>query len=132
MPTRAEIRDELNFLSDLISTRVRAISGGVLAISWALLIEGAGSEAPLVAATGLTVPIAAAIATLVADIAQYGFGLLLNLRLYGRMRREALESIAYDSGAPLYRLRQLMFPLKLALCALATGWLIAVLFRAVA
>jgi hypothetical protein len=70
MPTRAEIRDELNFLSDLISTRVRAISGGVLAIAWALLIEGAGSEAPLVAATSLTVPIAAAIATLVADIAQ--------------------------------------------------------------
>jgi hypothetical protein len=56
----------------------------------------------------------------------------MNLRLYGQMRRQALESIAYDSRAPLYRLRQLMFPLKLALCALATLWLIAVLFRAVA
>ena len=132
MPTRAEIRDELDFLSDLISTRVRAISGGVLAIAWALLIEGAGSEAPLVAATSLTVPIATAIGTLVADIAQYGFGLLLNLRMFDQMRRQELESIPYDSGAPLYRLRQAMFPLKLALCALATGWLIAVLFRAVA
>ncbi len=56
----------------------------------------------------------------------------MNLRLYGRMRREALELIAYDSRAPLYRLRQAMFPLKLALCALATFWLIAVLFQAIA
>ena len=77
-------------------------------------------------------PIAAAIACLVADIAQYGFGLLLNLSLFRQMRREKLESINYDARHVLYRLRQAMFPLKISLCAVATVWLLAVLLNSVA
>jgi hypothetical protein len=132
MPTRAKVAEELNFLSDLISSRVRTIAGGVLAIAWALLIEGSGADDhPLVPARDLVGPIAAAIATLVADVAQYGFGLVLNLRMYRSMQRQSLPEMPYDPRHVLYRLRQWMFPTKLALCALASVWLVILLARAV-
>jgi hypothetical protein len=132
MPTRTKVAEELNFLSDLISNRVRTIAGGVLAIAWALLIEGRGANGqPLVSAHDLTGPMTAAIATLIADVAQYGFGLVLNLRMYRYMQRQDLSEMAYDPRHMLYRLRQWMFQIKLALCAVASFWLVILLARAV-
>jgi hypothetical protein len=132
MPTRAKVAEELNFLSDLMSNRVRTIAGGVLAIAWALLIEGSGAdEDALVPARDLAGPIATAIATLIADLAQYGFGLVLNLGMYRSMQRENVPEMPYDRRHLLYRLRQWMFPTKLALCAVASVWLVVLLARAV-
>jgi hypothetical protein len=39
MATRKQVIDELNYLTEVISTRVRTITGGILAFCWLFVIE---------------------------------------------------------------------------------------------
>ena len=128
MPERSKIIEELNFLSDILSQRVRAFSVGVLVFCWAFVFEGKG-----LSIKDLMVPGSFAVLALLLDSAQYAAGILLNMVMLRRMRRENKEAIAYDRKHPLYRARQVAFPLKIisvAISIISLFWLLIDLYWA--
>jgi hypothetical protein len=127
MPTRKAIIDELDFLSGLISERVRSAAAVILAFCWAFIVEGAGGDGGFLAAGAVMPPLLLAVASLVADFVQYLAGLRLNLRTLRRMEREGLDETGYDPRDSLYRLRQLMFHLKMVFLAASLAWLLVVI-----
>ena len=128
MPNRNAVIDELNFLSGLLSERVRSAAAVILAFCWAFIVEGSAAPGGGFLSTQEVVPpLLLAVATLIADFFQYLIGLRLNVRTLAQMEREKLESMPYDARHPLYLLRQSAFYLKMALLAAALVWLLSVI-----
>lgn len=128
MPDRKAVIDELNFLSGLLSERVRTAAAVILAFCWAFIVEG--SSAPgggFLSTQDVMPPLLLAVATLVADFLQYLFGLRLNIRTLAQMEREKVETMPYDARHPLYLVRQGAFYLKMLLLVGALVWLLSVL-----
>lgn len=117
MPTKKEIIEELNFLTELVSTRVRTISAGTLAFCWVLIFESIFKKGSttIISINLLLVPVSLAILTLVADFAQYWFGYVGTHRAFKEMEEEDKEDISYDYTALAYRVRSFMFYMKQAL-----------------
>lgn len=111
MPRITEIIEELRFISDRISTQVRTLALGLLAISWAILVgdstflhrlsEGLGRSLLLIAALSVLV--------LLLDFLQY-----VTAYIYvDKVRREAeagdLAEIDYPTTSSMRSLRSLFF-----------------------
>jgi hypothetical protein len=127
MPTRADIRAELNFLSDVLSTRVRTIAAGVLAFAWAFLVEGSTDpNGGLIGAAQLLGPIVLALLALTADLAQYICGYWLNLAMLRGMDIEESAQVDFDTRNFFYRARLWMFSAKILLSIAGTVWLMVV------
>jgi len=90
---------ELQWLSDRISSQVRAIAIGVLAVAWAVLLSPP-KDLPISPAAMLWV----ALVTLVADLLQYVLGYINTRRHHQHLLRENIEE-GYDASVPLYRAR---------------------------
>ena len=123
MPSDSELIQELNYLSETVSRKVWAISAGVMALCWALIVQ----EPKPIPILQLLVPVILAIVSLTFDLAQYIAGLRYNVALLRRLETQGLESVPYAPDAPLYRLRQAFFYGKLGFCLLAGGSLIVIL-----
>ena len=118
MPDKVGIANELVALSNRLSEQTRHISFGVLAFCWAFIVEG-----QIINTISVLPSVILASASILFDFLQYLVGVLYNLLLLRQMERDSLNQISYDSTHPLYRLRQAMFVLKIALTIAATGWL---------
>jgi hypothetical protein len=105
MPPLKEINDELDFVTDRISTQVRTIALSVLALVWLFLAGGKDAPAlPTAPARPMLLGIAAVtIAALVADYLQYLFGYLATNAV--RIRAEAAREKAADFDYSDYRYR---------------------------
>jgi hypothetical protein len=128
-----ELYEDLNFATDRISSQVRTLTFGVLALVWLFLsgnkdapILKIGSREPLVVIAGLC------IATLLLDAAQY-WGMYRSARKLLRDAEAARETEAeYDERTPMRILQQVCFWAKQLLAAIAALWLIALIFVSVA
>lgn len=128
MPDRKAVIDELNFLSGLLSERVRTAAAVILAFCWAFIVEGASAPGGgFLSTPDVVPPLLLAAATLMADFAQYLAGLRLNVRTLAQMERRKVETLAYDARHPLYLIRQGAFYAKMLLLAAALIWLLAVI-----
>jgi hypothetical protein len=78
VPTKKELIDELDFLTDVLSTRW--LAGGVLGLSWLVIIQGTDARSFL-ERYDIIGPIVLALLALLIDFSQYCFGYILNLRL---------------------------------------------------
>jgi hypothetical protein len=107
VPTKRELIDELNFLTDVLSDRTRWLAGWVLGLGWLVIIQDASAPAFL-DKRDIIEPIALALLALLIDFFQYCFGYVLNLRLLNSFPADT-ESLSYDTGALLYRFRLLAF-----------------------
>jgi len=108
VPTKKELVDELNFLTDVLSDRTRWLAGWVLGLSWLVIIQG--THAPsFLERHDIIGPIALALLALSIDFSQYCFGIL------------------YDTEALLYRLRRFAFYAKTAATLVAVSWLTIIL-----
>lgn len=107
---------EIQWLSDRVSTQVRTIALGILAVAWALLITPA--KMPGISGKGLLLVCLLAILVVVVDLAQYVAGYLNTLRLHRRLLREGIEDY-YDRGAPFYQVRVGLFWAKQILAFVA-------------
>jgi hypothetical protein len=116
MPTKKETIAELNFLTELLSTRVRTISAGTLAFCWVLIFESIFKKGSttIIDINLLLVPVSLAILTLVADFAQYWFGYLDAHTAFNEMEEKDKEFINYDYTTLAYRMRTLLFHIKQA------------------
>jgi hypothetical protein len=125
VPTKKELIDELNFLSDVLSERTRWVAGWVLGLGWLVIIQG--SDAPrFLAPKDIIPPITLALVALLLDFSQYCFGYVLNLRLLNSFPKNT-DSLPYDTGILLYRLRLFAFYAKIWAALIATAWLVLVL-----
>lgn len=127
MATAHDIMTELNYLTELISKRIRTVSLSVLAFCWALIMQDTMSVSPLLIVPSLGLCLLA----LCGDIMQYIAGFMLNRQMLSRMEKENIEELSYPTSAPLYVLRKKLFVLKIALTVVGAFWLVGVLCVAV-
>jgi len=123
MPDLKGFYDDLDFLSDRLSTQVRTIGLALLAVSWTILTTRPAvfqNVAPVFWQWLFRVQ-ALAVLSLVCDYLQYALGYLNTDRL-----RKSLEAnkkhpnhLDYDYTYPLYRARTAFFWLKQILVAAA-------------
>lgn len=129
MLPKDKIIDELGFLTDKISTQVRTVALGVLALAWGLLIGGPAT--PPVATKSLKSQLvaigASAILTMFLDFLQYVAGYVNTIGLLIWMEKNKLDKGEYDYESMSYRLRRILFRTKCWLLAGTVIWLLAVL-----
>lgn len=131
MATKEKILEDKAFLSDRISTQVRALDLSVIAVVWLFLVGGKDSpilpSAPdrgLLLLAGLL-----AMLSLIADYAQYGFGYKATSDVLKRGEAAGQIEFKYDDKAFAYKARARFFALKqvfmvgsLAFLAIAVGF----------
>jgi len=119
---------EQQWVSDRLSTQVRTLAVGCLAVAWGLIVSPPDSirthPRALLAIAGL------AIFALMLDLAQYIFGYLNTTRLLGKIERERVV-VKYSKTALLWRLRVKCFWGKLLVTLLAAICLIILLVKAI-
>jgi len=129
MPKLKEVIDELKWISDRISTQVRTIGMGILAVTWGLLITQPQIAGPLPdnLKKNLLIIGVIALSSIFCDFLQYFFAYLNNEGLRNRIEEGNLDALDYDYTAPSYRLRKLFFWTKQVLLITACAWLLAII-----
>lgn len=125
-PQKARVLEGLNFTSDRLSTQVRQISFGILALVWAVF----AGEAKINAASitrGLLITAALAVLTMTVDFMQYIEGYFGNLRAWEDLRQGGEGR--FQRGWWSQRMRRWSFNTKLALCALNSMLMLYLLGR---
>lgn len=114
---------EQQWVSDRLSTQVRTVAIGTLAVAWGLIVSPPMSikmhPRALLGVAGL------ALLTLVADLLQYTFGYMNTTRLLNRMEKDKRVYL-YSKKSCLRMLRVGCFWLKLGV-ALASAVLLGIL-----
>jgi len=125
MAKKERIVDDLQRLTDRISTQVRTVAIGILAISWGVIvgqpqIVGSDSESlrKHLAFIGLV-----ALAVMICDFLQYLFGYLSTKKVLLKMEKEKADEAKYDYAAPTYRLAYFFFWFKQVSLLIACAWL---------
>jgi len=125
---KSKIQEELNFVSDKLSSEVRTTALGALALSWGLLVgESKTAQAVandlkwnLLAVGGL------AVLVLFFDFLQYFAGYLSARKAFRDVYKndKGIEVGQYDDKAFSYRLRRFFFFAKMIVLAIDVGWLL--------
>ena len=129
MPTLEKVIEDLDWVCDRISTQVRTISIGLLAITWGMLISKPEISEPLplwlkknLLAIGIL-----GLVTMFSDFLQYFFGLLVVDGLRKSMEEKKQTEAEYDYSTITYKLRDFFFWAKLVLVVIACIWFLAVI-----
>ena len=127
MPTLKEVNEDLNWLCDRISTQVRTMLIGLLAITWGLLIGKPEISQPLplwlkknLLAIGIL-----AVFTMLIDFLQYFFGFLVVNGLRKSMEKKKQTEAEYHYDTITYKLRDICFWFKLILVVIVCIWFLA-------
>ncbi len=131
MPPKAQIVEDLNWITDRLSTQVRTVALGVLALAWGLLL---GDKDPtktdvlhlkwhLMGIGGTCVLV------LVLDYLQYVAGYAETHGLLNEVEAEKKDTGQYDKKKLAYRLRSALFVLKQLALAAAIVWMSITLGR---
>jgi len=129
VPTIKEVIEDLDWLTDRISTQVRTISVSLLAITWGLLIGKPEISQPLplwLKKNLLPIGILALVA-MFSDFLQYIFGMLVVDSLRKSMEEKKQAEAKYDYGTKPYKLREFFFWAKLVLAIIACLWFLTVI-----
>lgn len=129
MPKLKEVIDELKWISDRISTQVRTIGMGILAVTWGLLITQPQIAGPLPdnLKKNLLIIGVIALSSIFCDFLQYFFAYLNNEGLRNRIEEGNLDALDYDYSATSYKLRKFFFWTKQVLLITACAWLLAII-----
>ena len=129
MATKDKIIEELLWLSDRISTQVRTLGIGLLAITWGFLIGQPEISGPVpenlkkhLLIVGILV-----LCAMICDFLQYFFGYLNTKRLLNNIERENMSEITYDYTTLSYRVRNFFFWFKQILLFLSCSWFLAII-----
>jgi hypothetical protein len=127
-----DVYEELQFISDRISTQVRAIALSVLALVWLFLAGGSSAPAlvPSPDRRSLLAMAAFGLAALVSDYLQYLFGYWATSGVRKTAERAKQETAEFIYTDARYRARVFCFWLKQVLTLVAVGWLMVALLRA--
>ena len=124
MPKKAEVIENLNWVTERISDRVWTISVGVIAVSLTYIVESAsGTATPFLTPRQVAIPAALALLALVCDLAQYMAANRQNLELLRRMEAEGLDEARFERDL-LWRARMLAYRAKFWFCVVAVLWIV--------
>jgi hypothetical protein len=114
-------KDDLDFTADRLSSQVRAIALGLLAVTWAILIGESTIFKHLSAEIGqwLLRVGALSVLALLFDFLQYVFGYIYSDHLRKMLEARKLKDLDYNYRHPLWLLRRGMFWLKQATVLIA-------------
>lgn len=129
MAQRKDVLDQLTSLSDRLSTQVRTVALGILALTWGLLVGDSTAakeisfhwRGNLVALGGL------AVLVMFLDFLQYVAGYHNVRALQKRMEKEGLDEAKFDDASWSWKLRLFFFNAKQWALAINVTWLLIVL-----
>ena len=131
MPSKDKLYEDLGWVTDRLSTQVRTVALGVLAVSWTLLVSDsvqAQSIAQLLRfhllATGFL-----SISALGLDFCQYVAYYCKGGLLLRRMEKENLTEAAFDRSGLLYRIQDVCFVGKQIVTGAAVVWLLVAISK---
>lgn len=128
MRNKETLLEELNWLTDKISSQVWTLNLGTLATTWSLLIA-AGSVDKLRIGSNNAIPIMAlCISAMLCELVQYLAGYANARLILDGLQNSGRTEFEYDKAAPLYILREACFYGKIALSFAAAIWLLVILF----
>lgn len=121
----SEIIEELQFLSDRISTQVRTISVSLIAFIWILLLGGekAPFEFSIVVKRQLIVIMFLAVITMLFDFLQYVFGYINTNSLRRTLEKNKKTEGEFDYTSLIYLMRIRIFWAKQIILAISIVWL---------
>ena len=124
---KKELTEDLGFVTGQISTLVRQLTFGVLALVWALLLRDKDLSAIDWSPRFLLVLAGLAVLTMTMDFMQYMAGYAATRRAYREV--ELGRDGKFQPGWLSYRLRGWCFMAKIALCMLLVGLFLARVVR---
>ena len=129
MPEIKKIIEELQFLSDKLSTQVRMVAFGLLAITWTILVgesaflrklsEGLGKSLLLIAVLSIFI--------LLVDFLQYVIGYIYVNKTRKTAEAKGLTEIDFDPDSLLFRSRSILFWIKQFVLVVTLVFFLAVL-----
>ena len=128
-----KIYEDLNFTSDRLSTQIRTLTLGVLALVW-LFLSGNENVAKLNLTAGnrslLTIA-GLCVVTLLLDAIQYWAFYFSANAVRKRAEKQKSAEASYDEKSGFRRLQRLSFWAKQFTALAATVWLLAILLRTI-
>jgi hypothetical protein len=129
MAQKRDVLDQLTSVSDRLSTQVRTVALGILALTWGLLVGDSAAakdisshwRGNLVALGGL------AVLVMFLDFLQYVAGYHNVRALQEKMEKESLEEVRFDDTSWSWKLRLFFFHAKQWALAINVTWLLTVL-----
>jgi hypothetical protein len=115
MPKKADIVEELNWITEKISSLVWSLNVGTLGTTWSLLIANRFS---IRNAIWIFVP---CLLSLLCEMAQYICGYWLALRIEDDMKRNNREEFEYPTDSRLYKARKRLLWWKMGFAIVAAG-----------
>jgi hypothetical protein len=129
MPAKAKLLEELDWLTDKISTQIWTLNLGTLATTWSLLIAGGSVEKLRIGPSSAIFIMGLCIVAMLCELGQYLTGYFNARSILDRLESSGQTEFEYDKSAWLYILRKWFFCGKIALTLVAALWLVAILAR---
>ena len=127
MPSKADLINDLDWITNRISDRVWVTSVGVLSFCLAFIVESIGAEKEgFLLPVQVIAPIVLALAALVFDLLQYLAGYKVSRDLLTKMEAQELSSMQFDRGHWASKSRKFFYGAKITLCIVSACWLMAV------
>jgi hypothetical protein len=125
--TKDDLIKELQFHSDKLSERSRVISGGVIAIWWALIV---GDKTPArLTPTMFIIPVVLAALCIMMDFLQYVVSYFHSLAALRVLEKQASDRFSYNTNNLVYRARSSLFYVKLIFALASISWFCVALAR---
>ena len=123
----AKICDDLNFSSDRLSSQLRTLTFGILAVVWLFLSRNKEVSALKIGSSGALLGIVfLCVLTLLIDATQYWASYVSANAVRKAAERANREEAEYDEGSSLRRLQQMCSWSKQITALLAAVWLLAI------
>ena len=127
MQPKAKLFEDLDWLSDKISTQVWTLNLGTLATTWSLVIATGSSEKLRIGNGNAIIIMLLCIVAMLCELGQYYAGYFNARSILDHLERSGQAEFEYDKTAMLYILRKALFYVKAVLSVAAAMWLIVVL-----
>jgi len=127
MRSKGKLFEQLDWLSDKISTQVWTLNLGTLATTWSLVIATGSSEKLRIGNTNAIFIMLLCIIAMLCELGQYYAGYFNALSIKKRLEESGQTEFEYDKSARLYILRDRLFYVKALLSVIAAIWLVVVL-----
>jgi hypothetical protein len=127
MPDKKELIDELNWITEKISSQVWTLNLGILGTTWTLLIATTNTKLQFQQAEAFPI-LFLCIASLTCEMLQYLSGYANDRRLLRDVEARNAQTFDYDPAALLYRLRMFFFYVKILTTVVAAVFLLWKIF----
>lgn len=124
MPTKTELIQNLDSLTQRISDKVWAVSVGVLATCLTFIVESTKADGvPFLDPAQVAIPAGIALLALAADLTQYAAANRQCLVLLRKMEAEGLQEARFEKGFLMW-LRGAAYRAKFWLCVTSVAWIV--------